>query len=187
MGFEKAFNYHCPADIFREHAALSAYKNDNDRLFNISALADISNQQYDELTPMQWPIINKREESSIRVLEDGQFYTEDKKAHFIAITPSAPKNSVNEAYPFVLNTGRVRDHWHTMTRTGMSPRLSAHTIESYVEIPASFHYQHYGRVSYEHDLTSLEGHVSPLIHNANNPCLWNATNNWKIVILVFSE
>ncbi|WP_198263601.1 nitrate reductase [sulfur-oxidizing endosymbiont of Gigantopelta aegis] len=134
MGFEKAFNYHCPADIFREHAGLSGHKNNNERLFNISALANITNQEYDDLSPMQWPIVTQREESAIRVLENGQFYTADKKAHFIAITPAAPKHSVNTAYPFVLNTGRVRDHWHTMTRTGMSPRLSSHTIESYVEI-----------------------------------------------------
>ncbi len=139
MGFEEAFNYHCPADIFREHAALSGFQNDNDRLFNIAALSDISNQQYNELPPVQWPVLQwpvekQSGDSSVRVLDNGQFYTADKKAHFIAIEPRAPESQVSDAYPFVLNTGRVRDHWHTMTRTGMSPRLSAHTIESYVEI-----------------------------------------------------
>ena len=140
MGFEKDFDYHCPADIFREHAGLSGYKNDNDRLFNISALAEINNQQYDELLPVQWPVIEKpggKKQLNVKpasVLENGQFYTQDKKAHFIPVVPRPPKNKVSESYPFVLNTGRVRDHWHTMTRTGMSPRLSSHTIESYVEI-----------------------------------------------------
>jgi assimilatory nitrate reductase catalytic subunit len=37
-------------------------------------------------------------------------------------------------FPLVLNTGRVRDHWHTLTRTGKSPRLSAHSLEPYAEI-----------------------------------------------------
>jgi assimilatory nitrate reductase catalytic subunit len=41
---------------------------------------------------------------------------------------------VSDAYPFVLNTGRVRDQWHTMTRTGLSPRLAAHMPEPFVEV-----------------------------------------------------
>jgi assimilatory nitrate reductase catalytic subunit len=65
---------------------------------------------------------------------DGLFSTPNRRARFIAITPQAPAASVSEQYPFILNTGRVRDHWHTMTRTGMSPRLSAHSIEPFVEI-----------------------------------------------------
>jgi len=134
MGWQNNFAYQCPADIFREHTRLSAYKNNGERLFNLSALADISNQQYDAMAPIQWPVTESCPQGSARVLEDGRFYTQDKKAHFIAVTPRPPKNQVNENFPFVLNSGRVRDHWHTMTRTGMSPRLSAHTIESYVEI-----------------------------------------------------
>ena len=134
MGFDKDFDYDCPADIFREHARLSAYKNNNQRLFNLSGLKDISNQQYDSMTPVQWPVTEEWPQGCANVLQNGQFYTQDKKAHFIAITPRPPENPVNETYPFILNTGRVRDHWHTMTRTGMSPRLSAHTIEPYVEI-----------------------------------------------------
>ena len=134
MGFKNHFDYQCSADIFREHAGLSAYKNDNERLFNLSALTEITNQQYDELTPLQWPVTKAFPRGSSRVLDNGQFYTEDKKAHFIAVTPRQPKHQVNEDYSFILNTGRVRDHWHTMTRTGMSPRLSSHTIEPFVEI-----------------------------------------------------
>ena len=41
---------------------------------------------------------------------------------------------MNAEFPFVLNTGRVRDHWHTMTRTGKSPRLSQHLAEPFCEI-----------------------------------------------------
>ncbi len=134
LGLEKDFDYHCPADIFREHARLSGYKNNNERLFNLSGLAEISNQQYDSMTPLQWPVTKEMPQGSPRVLENGQFYTPDKKAHFIAIIPRPPEHQVNETYPFVLNTGRVRDHWHTMTRTGMSPRLSSHTIEPFVEV-----------------------------------------------------
>ncbi len=142
LGFEKDFNYQGPVDIFCEHAALSAYKNNNQRLFNLSALTRLSLQQYNDLAPLQWPVLARgsdlSDSSAIkgtdRVLENGQFYTPDKKAHFIAITPRLPVRQPTTEYPFILNTGRVRDHWHTMTRTGMSPRLSSHTIESYVEV-----------------------------------------------------
>ncbi len=134
MGFEQAFNYRGPVDIFCEHAALSAYKNDNDRLFNLSALSDLTLQQYNDLTPVQWPVTDSNFQGTGKVLQDGQFYTADKKAHFIAVTPQAPAAAPTQDYPFILNTGRIRDHWHTMTRTGMSFRLSYHTIESYVEL-----------------------------------------------------
>jgi assimilatory nitrate reductase catalytic subunit len=51
----------------------------------------------------------------------------------VAVTP-APPQPVSANYPFRLNTGRVRDHWHTMTRTGLSPRLSQHMGEPFLEI-----------------------------------------------------
>jgi assimilatory nitrate reductase catalytic subunit len=48
--------------------------------------------------------------------------------------PRAPAQSPSGAYPLVLNTGRIRDHWHTMTRTGMSARLSGHHAEPFVQL-----------------------------------------------------
>ncbi|MER8990902.1 molybdopterin-dependent oxidoreductase [Mesorhizobium sp. M0678] len=80
--------------------------------------------------------------ASTRFFANGNFYTPDGKARFIAIRPAA-QTRTNPDYPLVLNTGRVRDHWHTMTRTGKSPRLSQHMAEPFVEIhPADA--QHYG-------------------------------------------
>ncbi len=46
----------------------------------------------------------------------------------------APKRKPNAQTPFVLNTGRMRDQWHTMTRTGVAPRLSQHIAEPFAEI-----------------------------------------------------
>jgi assimilatory nitrate reductase catalytic subunit len=48
--------------------------------------------------------------------------------------PRLPVHARDDDYPLVLNTGRVRDHWHTMTRTGLSPRLAAHIDEPYVDM-----------------------------------------------------
>ncbi|MER9965409.1 molybdopterin-dependent oxidoreductase [Mesorhizobium sp. M0060] len=71
--------------------------------------------------------------ASTRFFANGGYYTPDRKARFIAIRPTA-QTRTSPDYPLVLNTGRVRDHWHTMTRTGKSPRLSQHMAEPFVEI-----------------------------------------------------
>ncbi|ESY99552.1 nitrate reductase [Mesorhizobium sp. LNHC209A00] len=68
-----------------------------------------------------------------RFFADGNFYTPDRKARFIALRPTV-ETRITAAFPLVLNTGRIRDHWHTMTRTGKSPRLSQHIAEPFVEI-----------------------------------------------------
>src|SRR5262249_40966224 len=52
----------------------------------------------------------------------------------IATPPRGPVNAVDEEFPFVLNTGRIRDQWHTMTRTGRSPRLAEYLPEPFVDI-----------------------------------------------------
>ncbi|HES75506.1 MAG TPA: nitrate reductase, partial [bacterium] len=69
-----------------------------------------------------------------RLFTDGQFYTPNGRARMIPITPRPPVNATSERYPFILNTGRVRDQWHTMTRTGKTGRLLAHIDEPYCEI-----------------------------------------------------
>src|ERR1700751_5736593 len=56
MGFDGAFAYRKPADVFREHAALSAFENDGARDFDIGALATISDADYEALEAMQWPL-----------------------------------------------------------------------------------------------------------------------------------
>ncbi len=133
LGYNDEFNYTCSADIFREHAALSAYKNNGKRDFDLSGMVDISNAEYDALQPIQWPV-KKAGQGTARMFTDGKFFTPSSKARFINVSPRKPKNKVNDEYPFILNTGRVRDHWHTMTRTGLAPRLSKHIIEPFAEI-----------------------------------------------------
>jgi assimilatory nitrate reductase catalytic subunit len=133
MGFEKAFAYNTNADIFREHATLSGFENNGQRDFDISALANLDDEQYDRFEPVQWPIKANQTDRQ-KNLSDGVFFHENGKARFIAVTYQAPVNAVDIEYPFILNTGRVRDHWHTLSRTGKSPRLSQHISEPYAEI-----------------------------------------------------
>lgn len=134
MGFHEEFNYHKAADIFREHAALSGFENNGSRDFNISALATLDDAAYNELSPVQWPIDPDTKESKKRLFSDGKFFTPQGKARFIAIKPQSPKSKTDNDYPLALNTGRIRDQWHMMTRTSLASRLNAHRSEPFVEI-----------------------------------------------------
>lgn len=134
MGFSETFNYQTPADIFREHAALSGFENDGSRDFDISLLDTISEGEYSSLSPFQWPLNRQNPHGTKRMFADGKFYSPSGKAQFISITPKLPANPTTLELPFVLNTGRVRDQWHTMTRTAKTAKLMSHTDEPYVLI-----------------------------------------------------
>ena len=134
MGFADAFTYAGPEDVFREHATLSGVENNGSRDFDITGLANLAKNDYDALTPVQWPINIAAPSGTVRMFENGKFFTPSRKAKLIPVVYRAPVNAPDAKYPLVLNTGRVRDQWHTMTRTGKSPRLSAHMPEPVVEI-----------------------------------------------------
>jgi len=133
MGFEHAFDYDGPAAIFREHARLSGYENNGTRDFDISAYCDLSGPEFDTMQPFQWPQGEGERPKTTRFFSAGGFFTADRKASFVAVTQAMPA-VLGRRYPFVLNTGRVRDHWHTMTRTGKTPRLSSHIAEPFAEL-----------------------------------------------------
>ncbi|HEY1309382.1 MAG TPA: molybdopterin-dependent oxidoreductase, partial [Pseudolabrys sp.] len=129
MGFAEAFGFATAADVFREHAALSAFENDGARDFDIGGLAPLSDGEFNALDPVQWPARAGEPRGETRFFASGGFYTADRKARFIAPVPPAPHAAATAQFRFRLNTGRVRDQWHTMTRSGLSPRLSAHLPE----------------------------------------------------------
>ena len=134
MGFKKFFDYSHPSCIFREHAALSGYENNDERDFDISALAGISKEEYQSLTPVQWPVSFAAPDGSKRLFGDNRFFTDDRKARFIPIEVHRPANLCSEKFPLNLNSGRIRDHWHSMTHTGRCARLSGHIYEPFAEI-----------------------------------------------------
>ncbi|WP_417681187.1 molybdopterin-dependent oxidoreductase [Roseibium sp.] len=133
MGFAEAFDYSGPHGIFSEYAALSAYENYGSRDFDIGAFAGIDAEAYDRLEPVQWPRPAGETARDKRFFAGGGFYTEDRKANFVAVEFTEPRKLARK-FPFVLNTGRIRDQWHTMTRTGKTPRLFAHIAEPYAEL-----------------------------------------------------
>ncbi len=137
MGYAEAFPYTKTAQIFREHARLSGYENAGARAFDISALQALSDAEYDKMQPVQWPVTRSAQKGTQRMFGDGKFFTPSGKARMVAVAPKLPAVPVDAEYPLVLNTGRMRDQWHTMTRTGKVPRLNAHVVEPSVQIHAS--------------------------------------------------
>jgi len=134
MGFADGFAYGSAADVFREHAALSAFENNGSRDFDLGALSEVSDASFDALDPVVWPCREGESAGGMRFFAEGGFFTPDRKARFVAPEAPALRGAASNEYPFVLNTGRVRDQWHTMTRTGLSPRLGQHAPEPFVEV-----------------------------------------------------
>jgi len=150
LGFGEAFGFEKAAAIFAEHARLSAYENDGARAFDIGDLAELDAEGFDSLEPTRWPASSAgrnppsppfakggtRSESSktTRLFTNGGFTFPDGRARLIEVKAKPPANAPDAEYPWILNTGRVRDHWHTMTRTAKSPRLAGHISEPFVEI-----------------------------------------------------
>jgi len=135
MGYA-GFDFDSAHAIFDEHARLSAWKNDDDghrRAFRLDPLVGMRRAAYDALQPVQWPV-NAAGEGTARLFGSGGFSYPDGKARFIATGVRAPANMPCSEFPLVLNTGRLRDQWHTMTRTGKSPRLAGHAAEPFVDL-----------------------------------------------------
>jgi len=135
MGFADSFAWSGPGAIFREHAALSGFENDGERAFDIATLGETDEAAYEAMAPLRWPLQAGRSaynSSAGRLFANGGFSTSDHRARFVATPYRGPDHM--QARPFVLNTGRVRDQWHTMTRTGRVPRLMTHAPEPTIAI-----------------------------------------------------
>jgi assimilatory nitrate reductase catalytic subunit len=132
MGFGDAFGWRAPAQVFREWARLTAYENE-DRFLRLGPLRGITLDAYDDLEPVQWPV-QADGAGTQRLFTDGVFQTPDGRARMVPVAAQGPAEATDAAFPLALNTGRVRDHWHTLTRTGLAPQLCRHAPEPYVEI-----------------------------------------------------
>jgi assimilatory nitrate reductase catalytic subunit len=131
MGFE-GFGWASQASVFREWARLTAYENEN-RLLNLSGLTNLGPEGYAGLAPIQWPV-DADGRGTDRLFVGGRFQTPDGRARMIPTRPKGPADAVDAVYSLSLNTGRIRDQWHTMTRTGLAPDLCRHAPEPFVEM-----------------------------------------------------
>ena len=135
MGHAAAFDFPNPASIMREYAAQTAFENNGTRDLDIGAVADLDDATYHDLAPFQWPrpVGDIALSPDRRFFANGGFFTVDRMARFVPVAPP-PQLAASDDRRFTLNTGRIRDHWHTMTRTAKSARLSAHIAEPFAEI-----------------------------------------------------
>ncbi|GAA3974615.1 nitrate reductase [Allohahella marinimesophila] len=142
MGFAEGFDYHSSHEIFSEHARLSGFAQavkGLDRQFDISRLAEVSAEAYEALVPLQWPLIPLHEvsgPSDSRRLCNTEWLLEHPAAIIPLEALIAPADAPLRS-EFRLNTGRIRDQWHTMTRTALAPRLNKHIDEPFVAIHSS--------------------------------------------------
>ena len=137
MGFAAAFAYEEPHDIFAEYAALSALRNNGARDLDLGAYAGVDAGAYAAMAPFSWPARAGEKPQARRFFADGRFYHPDGRARFVATPYRAPASARSDSLPLLLNTGRIRDQWHTMTRTGKTARLMAHVGEPFVELHPS--------------------------------------------------
>ena len=131
MGWKRGFGFEKSAEIFAEYAQLSQLAKAASKDFDITGLAQLSDAEYDNLIPVQWPVPDDKSAGG-RFFGDGQFFTPTGRGRMVAV--KTPDQADSAPGTYTLNTGRVRDHWHTMTRTGKSRRLSQHLAEPFVEL-----------------------------------------------------
>lgn len=126
MGFGHAFDYKSTEDIYLEHAGLTAGTN-----------LDVSGVNYNLLKArksIQWPFPKDATKGTTRLFSDSQFYTDNGKAKLYATSSQNKSEKLSDDLPLVLTTGRIRDQWHTMTRTGKVKKLNQHIDKPFLEI-----------------------------------------------------
>ncbi|MCX2679199.1 molybdopterin-dependent oxidoreductase [Galbibacter sp. EGI 63066] len=151
MGY-RGFNYNSTEEIYREYCDMTKGTN-----------IDISFLNYDRLKnegTIQWPVNEYRHQGTPRLFEDRKFYTPSQKAIFNV--PYSTENASiqpDSEYPLVLTTGRVRDQWHTMTKTGKVSRLHTHYPTPVLEINPVDAYIHHIKDGDVTEIKSRNGEV----------------------------
>jgi ferredoxin-nitrate reductase len=126
MGFS-GFDYPSPAAIYEEHARLTA-----------NTTLDISGLTYSilqERGSVQWPYrASQPAPDTARLFTDQQFYTPSRRAIIHPVQVAFRSEATDEEFPFILTTGRIRDQWHTMTKTGKVSKLNQHSPQAFAEL-----------------------------------------------------
>ncbi|WP_295638204.1 nitrate reductase [Novosphingobium sp.] len=123
LGWGEAFDFASPAAVFREYAAMTALAGRHGKLLDLSDKAGLSDSAYEALEPFRW--------GGLHPFAKG-YPTATGRAKMIAVVARA--SVIDPEFPLWLNTGRYRDQWHTMTRTGLSSTLSQHRREPLLEV-----------------------------------------------------
>lgn len=135
MGFKGQFDYRHEGEIFKEYCEMTALGNETGKARDLCliGLTKLDEKGYGELTPQQWPVLEYQPEIiEQRMFTDGEFFTESGKAQFVSVEHDKPIADTSVEFPLIMNTGRIRDQWHTMSRTGLAAGLGEHTPEPFV-------------------------------------------------------
>ncbi len=126
MGFSSSFAYETEEELFLEHAKLTR-----------GTRIDISGVDYSvlkEKRSVQWPYPDKNHGGTPRLFTDHIFYRPGGRAKISNVEVEDQSEKPTPEYPLVLTTGRIRDQWHTMTKTGKVRKLKEHRKEPNLEI-----------------------------------------------------
>ncbi len=115
------FAHATAAEVYREYRETT-----RGRDLDISAL---DHERLDRQGPQQWPVDQGTGHGTLRLYTDRRFATADGRARFTAPPYRAAAESTDAQFPLHLNTGRLRDQWHGMSRTGLVPQLFNHAAE----------------------------------------------------------
>jgi ferredoxin-nitrate reductase len=127
LGFGKQFWFKNSADVYDEFTQLT-----QGRPCDVTGL---SHQVLEEIGPTQWPHRHGcKTQYGKRLYSDYRFHTPDGRAKFAAFHSKGLAEVPDPKYPFVLTTGRLYGHWHTLTRTGRIPKTSQMHPEPFIEI-----------------------------------------------------
>ena len=124
----RMFGFDSPEAVWNEHRESTRGRD-----------LDITGLSYAKLEadgPQQWPCPAGADTGRVRLYEDGVFPTPSGKARFVAADYVATAERPSARYPLHLITGRLRDQWHSMTRTGLVPRLFSHEPEPQLHMHA---------------------------------------------------
>lgn len=151
MGF-RGFDYNSAEEIYDEYASMTKGTN-----------IDVSFLNYERLKnegTFQWPVNEYRHKGTPRLFEDKQFYTPSKKAIFnVPTTIENTSTKTSKDFPLILTTGRIRDQWHTMTKTGKVSRLKTHYPKPVLEINPIDAYLHEIKDGDIAEIKSVNGEV----------------------------
>ncbi|MES2091988.1 MAG: molybdopterin dinucleotide binding domain-containing protein, partial [Pseudomonadota bacterium] len=120
------FPYDKPELIWNEHR-----ESTRGRDLDITGL---SYQMLETTGPQQWPMPEGATQGKTRLYEDGLYPTDNGRASFAAVRYEPVAEARDARYPYSLNTGRLRDQWHGMSRTGTLGRLFGHVSEPSIDL-----------------------------------------------------
>lgn len=125
MGFH-GFDHKNVAEIYDEHCKLT-----KGTRIDITGL---SHQRLKDMGTLQWPVPDEKHPGTPRLFEDRKFHTANQKAQIKFGVSKAFPDQTTEDLPLILTTGRIRDQWHTMTKTGKVNKLRKHIPKPFLEI-----------------------------------------------------